>query len=277
METITKDTLTNLIVSRLNENKEYLKNSFEKSKSIIGVRYCYLDNLLPDYVALSISTSFPKYYEMRHMNSFRENKYTSKSFEKFDPLLMDMTYAIQDIKVIYVIEEITTIKDQQADPSLYAGGLSMMPKNCFLNPHIDNSHDGNRINYRTLNLLYYASNDWKEEYGGNLELWDNKVKNKIMVHSKFNRLVLMETNPWSWHSVSKVEVEQSRNCISNYYFSKYSPIGKNYFNITSYSARPEQRFRSVQFKADNLFRKSLRFLFPYGLGKRDIYISLKNK
>ena len=61
-----------------------------------------------------------------------------------------------------------------ADPSLYAGGISVMGQDDFLNPHIDNSHDGDQKLYRVVNLLYYVSPDWKEEYGGHLELWDER-------------------------------------------------------------------------------------------------------
>jgi hypothetical protein len=81
----------------------------------------------------------------------------------------------------------------------------------------------------------------------------------------------METNPWSWHSVSKVNVDQLRHCVSNYYFSPRSPIGKDYFNVTSFSARPEQKVRRALSWADNKVRQAVRLVKPSGLGKRDLY------
>lgn len=275
MTVINQDVLVELVRDKLNSLKSELYKFFIDSKKIVGTRHCFIDDLLPLDVAVSISNSFPHYEKMRHMDSFRENKYTSKSFEKFNPILKDMTFAIQDKEVISIVNGITGIKDQISDPTLYAGGLSMMPKGCFLNPHIDNSHDGGREHYRTLNLLYYASRNWNEEFGGNLELWDKSVKHKVTIVSKFNRLVLMETNPWSWHSVNKVLVDQSRNCISNYYFSKNSPIENEYFNVTSYSARPEEWTKALLFKSDNFVRSSLRYFFPTGLGKKDVFSSIK--
>ena len=98
----------------------------------------------------------------------------------------------------------------------------MMGADDFLNPHIDNSHDSKRETYRRLNLLYYITPDWSAENGGNLELWDKKVQNPKQIVSHFNRLVVMETNKKSWHSVEPVSVERGRCCISNYYFSKQS-------------------------------------------------------
>lgn len=276
MNSIHQSQLVKLISANLENNLKSLRENFKNSIDDVGVRYCFIDDLLPIEIASKIADSFPHFQEMRHIQSFRENKYTSKNFDKFNPILKDMTFSIQDEIVISLVTEITGIREQIADPTLYAGGLSMMPKGSFLNPHIDNSHDMGRKNYRTLNLLYYASKDWKEEYGGNLELWDKQVKQKVTIHSKFNRLVLMETNPWSWHSVSKVKVNLSRNCVSNYYFSLKSPIVREYFNVTSYSARPEDWSMSMLYKTDNIIRSGIRLIFPNGLGKKDTYSAGKN-
>jgi Rps23 Pro-64 3,4-dihydroxylase Tpa1-like proline 4-hydroxylase len=83
----------------------------------------------------------------------------------------------------------------------------------FLNPHIDNSHDGERKRYRRLNLLYYVSPDWKIENGGNFELWDDERINQKTLTALTNRLVVMETNKISWHSVSPVTTDRPRCCV----------------------------------------------------------------
>jgi Rps23 Pro-64 3,4-dihydroxylase Tpa1-like proline 4-hydroxylase len=259
------------IVNSLEKNKDTLKKQFMESSLEVGVRYCYLDQLLPEKTAYEIFESFPKKEEMRKMSSFREEKYTSKNFDQFKPILADITFAIQDPKVISIVEEITGIKNQIPDSTLYAGGLSLMEKDNFLNPHIDNSHEQTRMYYRTLNLLYYVTPDWKLEYGGNLELWDKKVKKNVTIVSKFNRLVIMETNPWSWHSVSPVVVEKQRVCVSNYYFSADSPIGDPYFNVTSFNGRPNQKIRRMYSYFDGKLRNFIRYLFPKGIGKVDVY------
>ena len=147
----------------------------------------------------------------------------------------------------------------------------MMVKGNFLNPHIDDSHDSERKYYRTLNLLYYVTPDWKPEYGGNLELWDKKVKKALVIPSLFNRLVIMETNLNAWHSVNPVLYDGQRCCVSNYYFSRFSPESREYFHVTSFSARPHQLFRRALAKTDNLMRNGLRFIFQKGVGKHDVY------
>lgn len=266
-----KEQIVSLVVARLENQVESLRAAYRDSFSEVGVRYCVLDNLLPDDIAHRINKAFPAASSMRLMDSFREKKYTSKSYEKFDSLLADITFAIQDPRVIRLVEDITGIKEQIPDPSLYAGGLSAMGPGHFLSPHIDNSHEATRRYYRTLNLLYYVTPDWSLESGGNLELWDRGVQRHATAVSSFNRLVIMETNPWSWHSVSEVNVDRLRCCVSNYYFSPQSPTGQDYFNVTSFSARPEQKARRVLAWADNKFRQAARVLVPSGLGKKDVY------
>lgn len=276
MSDINRETLVNLILARLAPLVDKLSEDFETSRKEVGVRYCVIDELLPSDVAEQISTAFPNTESMRLMNSFREKKYTSKSFDKFDPLVADITFAIQDPRVVKIVEKITGIKEQIPDSSLYAGGLSAMIKGHYLGPHIDNSHDGSRTHYRTLNLLYYVTPNWSLENGGNLELWDERVLRNATIVSQFNRLAIMETTPASWHSVSEVRVESVRKCVSNYYFSPRSPIGSDYFNVTSFSARPEQPFLRVIAGVDNRLRQTLRKLAPQGLGKKDVFQGTKS-
>lgn len=271
MQEINKENLVNLILLKLLPLVDQLSSEFDASSTEVGVRYCIVENLLPVEVAQRVSDAFPNPESMRLMDSFREKKYTSKSFEKYDPLVGEITFAIQDPRIIAVVERITKINNQIPDPSLYAGGLSAMVKGHFLSPHIDNSHDGTRKYYRTLNLLYYVTPDWNLKSGGNLELWDQSVHKNATIISKFNRLAIMETTPASWHSVSEVRTDKVRKCVSNYYFSSQSPTGQDYFNVTSFSARPEQHFRRVLARMDNQLRQAIRKIAPAGLGKKDVY------
>ena len=158
------------------------------------------------------------------------------------------------------------------DPQFYAGGLSAMTKGQFLNPHLDNSHDGNQQNYRVLNLLYYVTPEWNPANGGNLELWDSAVRERVEIQSLFNRLILMETNEKSWHSVNEVKTEGRRCCVSNYYFSPHSPNdGKETFHVTFFQARPEQPLKRLLTTADSHLRTLVRNFKKEGVGKKDVY------
>jgi Rps23 Pro-64 3,4-dihydroxylase Tpa1-like proline 4-hydroxylase len=267
---MTRENLADLIIGRLESDAAAISADFAAAKEV-KTRYCAIDGLLPEDIAGQIAAAFPPEGEMRLLDSFRERKYTSKSLDKFDPLIADITFAFQDERVIKKVAEITGIVDAAGDPHLYAGGISAMAKGHFLNPHLDNSHDGEQRNYRVLNLLYYITPDWKSENGGNLELWDERVTTPVEIPSLFNRLVLMSTNDKSWHSVNEVKADGTRRCISNYYFSPHSPNGYETTHVTYFMARPEQKLRRIVTRLDSDLRTALRKVKKAGFAKKDVY------
>lgn len=224
-----------------------------------ATRYAVIDDLLPDEIAQDIAAAFPRddtHFSLR--NSFRERKRTSTRFDDLPAILKEITFAFQMPDVSGPIAHATGIHGMAGDPTLYAGGLSIMRKGDFLNPHIDNSHEATRTRYRRVNLLYYVSPDWPEDAGGNLELWDAGVSRPVTIPSRFNRLVLMETGPATWHSVSEVAIDRPRLCVSNYYFSAASPTGAEYRHVTSFTGRPEQSVRRLVGPLDNAARQFAR-------------------
>ena len=265
-----KEKLVDLIVEKLEKDTALIKADFANTAKL-PTKYAAIDDLLPVETARKIASVFPPVEEMRLLDSFREKKYTSKSLDKFDPLIAAITFAFQDERVVEKVAEITGIKNAVGDPHLYAGGISAMTRGHFLQPHLDNSHDAEQKNYRVLNLLYYVTPDWKLENGGNLELWDEKVTEAVEIPSRFNRLVLMSTNDKSYHSVNTVKADGARYCVSNYYFSPDSPNGYETAHVTYFQARPEQTLRRILTRADSDLRTVLRRVKKSGFGKKDVY------
>lgn len=232
-------------------------------------RHFLIDQFLDPALCESIYQAFPKDGKgFFNRESFREKKRTSADLSAYDEILSDITYAIQDARVVDLISNLVGFQKIEPDPKLYAGGLSMMFPGDFLNPHIDNSHDGDRKKYRRLNILYYVSPDWKLENGGNLELWDEERKNPKTLPALTNRVVVMETNKTSWHSVSPVQVDRPRCCVSNYYFSTISPDSNEYFHVTSFTGRPEEKMKRFWGGVDNGLRNFVSKTFKVGRGKR---------
>lgn len=256
--------LADRIYQEIKSNKVALQLHFAASKEAIG--YFYLDNLLPDDIALKIYENFPESSQMVLKKSIREDKYVAAQMNRYNPILEEIIYAFQDKKIVDLVAEICNIKEAIPDDNLYAGGISMMGKNQFLNPHLDNSHDKDRECWRVLNLLYYVTPNWKEEYGGNLELWPNGLKqSQITLHSKFNRLIVMATHNNSLHSVSPVTFDGFRCCVSNYYFSKNPLFQSDTFHVTSFRGRPEDKVTDVILQTDTLLRMIIRKIFKKGI------------
>jgi Rps23 Pro-64 3,4-dihydroxylase Tpa1-like proline 4-hydroxylase len=259
---LTRTYLAELIFNKLCSIKTELSKEFNQNGRINS---CIIDNLLPEEIAYKIYEAFPSPEEMAIHKSLRENKRIAAQMDLYNPLLEEIVYAFQDDRIVKVVEEITGLREMIPDEHLYAGGISLMASGNFLNPHLDNSHDNDRENYRVLNLLYYVTPQWDISYGGNLELWDNGVnKPQRVIHSKFNRLALMITNKTSFHSVSKVVADGKRCCVSNYYFSKKPAELSEYFHVTSFYGRPEEPIKNVILKADAFLRQTIRKI----LGKR---------
>ncbi len=254
--------IANHVVARLEASLDALTAQWRNSGV---VSHCYVDDVLPYEVAMRIRKAYPAGESMRIRRSLRELKFVAAQMDAYDPILEEALYAFQDPRVVDLVGRITGLRALLPDDMLYAGGISMMSRGHFLNPHLDNSHDKNRELYRVLNLLYYVSPDWSLANGGNLELWPQGVEGKqVTVESKFNRLAIMITNRHSWHSVSRVQTDDLRCCVSNYYFSELPADDDEYFHVTSFRGRPEQPVRDLVLQADAGLRMAVRKLFPKG-------------
>ncbi len=257
------------ILERLDFAKDKVRNQWGQ-KNLVPTRFFIVDDLLSVPLAQKIYDCFPQSKEIwNQQSSFRERKKTFAKLNEIEPLISDVTNAFQSKEVINKIQELTGIKDLGADPLLYAGGISMMGKGDFLNPHIDNSHNMDRSAYRKLNLLYYITPGWELSNGGNFELWDRKVKRPLEIESRFNRLIVMETNKDSWHSVNQVRVNANRCCVSNYYFAHSPhPYEGHYYHVTSFSGRPGESWNRLYGRIDNAARQFLASSFGVSRGKK---------
>ncbi len=259
-----KETIINLIFNQLNNNKVALKRQFQTTKGKIG--FFYVDDVLPEELSRQIFNVFPTKDEAIKRKDLREFKFVAFQMNRYNPLLEKVVYAFQDKKIVQLISEICELENVYADPNLYAGGLSLMEKGGFLNPHLDNSHDKDRNNWRVLNLLYYVTPNWDINNGGNLELWpDGLKKEPLVIQSKFNRLVVMATHEKSWHSVNKVLLNKTRCCVSNYYFSDTPILTTDNFHVTSFRGRPEEKVKDTFLRIDNFIRSSIRKIFKKGI------------
>ena len=259
-----RKSLASLIYRKLEPLIADLRAQYAHSKDEIG--YFVVDDLFPEQVARDIYSAFPSPQAMKLKKSLREYKYIAAQMDQHDRKIEEALFAFQEPAVVDVIAGICGIKDLRPDVHLYAGGISLMGMGNYLNPHIDNSHDKDRKLWRVLNLLYYVTPDWREEYGGNLELWPKGTReDPVTIFSKFNRLAVMTTHRDSWHSVSPVRSDGYRCCISNYYFSSNPVRETDTFHITSFRGRPEQRLRDGVLRADAAVRMLIRKIFKGGI------------
>ncbi len=255
----TRQAIGAAIAERLWTHRDQLAVQWATARPI---RYFVQDDLLPADDVRELATHFPDPQTLLLRASLREHKRVGVDVRRYDPRIGEYLYAFQEPAVVQAVSEITQLRGLEPDPTLYASGISVMGRGDFLEPHLDNSHDGDGRRYRVLNLLFYVSPDWRAEYGGNLELWDPRVRTATPVVAQFNRLVVMETHQTNWHSVSRVGVDASRYCVSNYYFSVQSPTGHPYTQVTMFRGRPEEPVKRLLLWADSAARNLAGRLIP---------------
>jgi hypothetical protein len=121
------------------------------------------------------------------------------------------------------LEELTGIRGLVPDPHLEGGGMHQIVRGGHLNVHVDfNRHPRTGLG-RRLNALIYLNRDWKDEYGGALELWSTDGSRcERRIPPLFNRLVVFSTTESSYHghpTPLSCPPEMTRKSLALYYYS----------------------------------------------------------
>ena len=85
---VNRQNIAEQIALRLNEEKEFLKKTYQNSQNSIG--YFFLDNLLPEKLANDLFNSFPDVSIMNKRNNIRENKYYFAQMDKVDEIIEEI-------------------------------------------------------------------------------------------------------------------------------------------------------------------------------------------
>jgi Rps23 Pro-64 3,4-dihydroxylase Tpa1-like proline 4-hydroxylase len=121
------------------------------------------------------------------------------------------------------LEEMTGIEGLISDPYFEGGGLHETKRGGHLGVHADFNVHGRLKVERRINLLIYLNEDWKPDYGGQLELWDTGMKECVVqVEPLFGRAVLFNTNLDSFHGHPdplNCPPDRSRRSIATYYYT----------------------------------------------------------
>lgn len=153
----------------------------------------------------------------------------------------NLFYALNSRPFILFLEELTGIEGLIPDPYFVGGGIHMVASGGHLDIHADFNHHGKMNLERRLNVLIYLNKDWRTEWGGEFELWDNEMKNKISSFVPiFNRMVCFSTGSDTWHGnpepVNHPTGEPRMSIALYYYTATWSPMHKAH--TTLFKPRP---------------------------------------
>ncbi|MEO1253120.1 MAG: 2OG-Fe(II) oxygenase [Pseudomonadota bacterium] len=150
-------------------------------------------------------------------------------------------YSLNSRPFLRFLENMTGIDGLIADPHFLGGGFHQTKQGGHLSVHADfNLHAGLKVE-RRLNLLIYLNHDWKQEYGGALELWDVDMKNCVhRLTPDFNRCVVFSTNANSFHGhpapINHPEGKPRRSIAIYYYTATWDGVTRG--RTTQFKARP---------------------------------------
>lgn len=88
------------------------------------------------------------------------------------------------------------------DTGLWGGGMQEMGRGDVLGLHLDADTHALSGMRRAVNAILFLTPEWREEWGGELELWsEDRSRRVTSIAPVFNRLVLFAATDTSWHGI----------------------------------------------------------------------------
>jgi Rps23 Pro-64 3,4-dihydroxylase Tpa1-like proline 4-hydroxylase len=182
-----------------------------------------IDDFIDPEVLHAVLADFPssdnKQFFDRHQERF---KFQYQPHESPAGLVRNLFAELNSRAFLTFLEEMTGIEGLISDPYFEGGGLHETKRGGHLGVHADFNVHGRLKVERKLNLLIYLNENWRDDYGGQLELWDRQMKECVIrVKPVFGRAVIFNTALDSFHGHPDpltCPPERSRRSIATYYY-----------------------------------------------------------
>lgn len=194
------------------------REAFRQAKPF---QHAVIDNFLPDEVAQRIFENYPKVdADITHHDNENTSRKLQQNVANMHPYVRAFAAALSSREFLLFLETLTGIECLIPDPYLFGGGAMISETGDFLNIHQDFNWHFQLQLHRRVNALLYLTPDWKSEYGGDLELWDDE-KCVQRVVPQFNRLVVFATPGANHGQPEKLNApaEVKRRVFSSFYYT----------------------------------------------------------
>ncbi len=208
------------------------------------------DNFFDTSLLDVVLDEFPKPGEIRWQtfDNAEEIKLASATESSFGSATRLLLYHLNSATFLQFLSSVTGIDNLIPDPLFDGGGLHQILRGGKLGVHADfNKHRGFGLD-RRLNLLLYLNKDWREEYGGHLQLWNRDMTQcEAKVLPVYNRVMIFGTTDFTYHGhPDPLQSPEgvTRKSLALYYFSNGRPAEEiTGDHSTIFRARQPNEFR----------------------------------
>jgi Rps23 Pro-64 3,4-dihydroxylase Tpa1-like proline 4-hydroxylase len=185
-----------------------------------------IDDFLPADVLRQVLADFPTTEGKAFFDRDQERfKFQLSPNDSSSAVVRNLFAELNGEAFLAFLEEMTGIAGLIPDPHFVGGGLHETKTGGHLGIHADfNIHEELKLE-RKLNLLIYLNEDWSDEFGGALELWDRSMQAcEKKVAPVFGRAVVFNTALDSFHGHPDplaCPPERSRRSIATYYYAAH--------------------------------------------------------
>jgi 2OG-Fe(II) oxygenase superfamily len=192
--------------------------------------HAVIDDFVPTAVIDACAAEFPDAADPRwdlYTDEGNTLKLATSDLELMGPVSRQLIAEFNGKAMIEFLEALTGIGGLVADPHLLGGGLHQLNVGGFLRVHADfNVHP--RLNLdRRLNVLLFLNRDWREEYGGQLELWNHDMSAcERSVLPIAGRCVIFNTTDSAFHGNPRpvsCPPGMARRSLAFYYYTRGRP------------------------------------------------------
>lgn len=188
-------------------------NSFEPEAAALGRQFrteyttaqpfphIVLDDFLDEEILDLCLREFPAVGSSR-VQYGRSQKNLKFEFnpDALSPGVRSLFYSFNSMPFIGFLESMTGISGLIPDPHFTGGGFHQVSHGGHLDIHADFNYHADLKLERRLNVLIYLNRDWKGEYGGCFEIWNQTMSSRCLcVEPLFNRCVVFNTSSTSFH------------------------------------------------------------------------------
>ncbi|NNL94173.1 MAG: 2OG-Fe(II) oxygenase, partial [Xanthomonadales bacterium] len=217
--------LINLVNPQVCASAQQLAAQFAAARPF---KHIVIDDFLDSDYCQKLIREFPEFDEQLAINedgvvgakAVREQiRDISPAYEQLDRLSSS-----EDFREL--IGTITGIEALNHDPHYFGGGTHENREGQGLDAHVDFNYHPITREHRRLNLIVYLNPEWRDEWGGALQLHRDPYlppsQDDIKVVTPLaNRCVIFETNEYSWHGFKRIQLPDDRKGLSRKSFALY--------------------------------------------------------